>query len=353
MCVCHVFLTSRIFHFACTHPPAVQPLCVRNSYIELGNLVDAQQMFCLIFDRRAGEAGTPFHNFVQETNAGVAGLSGLVIDEVGKHVVEAFSPTARVELAYCLLHRASLWVARDLQHQFRKDAIALADGDLRLSLLVLEGIGDSSDSALMAKRVYVTTLLKLIHLQSSVKGSAGTPQTPADVSMCKTCMELAIKVDPENQAVIMTHSEVLSMQEQYDECMPHIEKLIRTADDDDGIPTVMKANILVHQGARDLLVAQEKEDADLYQRAQDSLTEAGAIYERALEIDPNCVEALAQACQLKGLIWDFEGSAAFAAKAVTLARSPDERIDLEILHVQALARYAAVQELSKDQSERH
>jgi len=331
-----------------------------DSLIELGNLADAQQLFRAVFDKRAGEAGSPLHTFVLETNADESGSGSAAAEEVAEYVVTTLSEAERIELAFCLFHRASLWVARDSifatvgtqnTNTFRKDANALANGDLRLSWLILEGIGDSADSPPMARRVYVATLLKFIHLRSSAKGHAGIAQTQEDVSMCKKCVELANKVDPDNQSVIMVNSEVLSMEEKYDECMPFVEKLIRTADDDDGIPHVMKAHVLVHQGARDLLVAQENEDAELYQKAQDDLTEAGKIYERALEIDPNCVEALAQVSQLKGLIWDFEGSATYAAKAVSLARTPDERIELEMLHVQAVARFAAVHELSKNQPE--
>lgn len=317
----------------------------------MGSIDDAQQSFRDIFSQRAGTADSLLHSFVRETNEGVADLSSLVIDEIAKYCVDKLSASERVELAYCLFHRSSLWVARDSNYQFRKDAIALANGDLRLSWLILEGVGDSVDAPQKARRVYVTTLLKLINLRSSTKGNAGFPQTAEDVAMCKQCMELANRVEPENPSVIMLNSDVLSMEEKYDECMPFVEKLIETADNDDGIPFVMRANLLVHQGARDLLVAQENEDTQLYQKAQDDLTEAGKIYERALEIDSNCVEALAQASQLKGLVWDFEGSASLAAKAVTLARTPDERIDLEILQINAQARFAAVQELSRNQQE--
>ena len=71
------------------------------------------------------------------------------------------------------------------------------------------------------------------------------------------------------------------------------------------------------------------------------------MYEKALEVDTNCVEALAQACQLKFLLWEFESAVAYAERAVPLARSAEELNDLESLRVQTITNLAVFKEMSR------
>ena len=316
---------------------------------EMGHTDEAKVLFANIFEDRIqpNDRESLLFKYLQATNAEESNNS---VEETSKYVISACSVEERIALGYCLFHRAeSLWITRinTLQSGFKKDFMELASNDLIMVWRIIEGLGDLPGASFVAKRLLLTTLLTIINLKFTIQGIGGIAHTDEDKSMCKICMELANKLDPNNPSVLMLNCDVLAMEEKFEECKPYIEKLMLTADKDDGIPYVMKANLLVHKGTSDLLIARDREDAALYQQAQDDLTQSIAVYNEALEVEPNCVEAMAQASQVKGLMWDFEGSAALATKARSLARTTDELVNLELMLALAVARWGAVMELSK------
>lgn len=322
-------------------------LMLASSSIEYGEVESAQQLFSRILTHLVGDHNKILHQFVLSSSEGILidNISSFVENIGAKYIRENFDEKTCIELAYCFLHRAHLWVVRDSKHEFRPNAVVLAEQDLLLALTILEGIGNSNKSCRVARMAYIQTLLKLIHLMGQTKGLTGVPQTEDDIVKCKNYMDLAIIVEPDHPQVIMLRGDVLAMEDRFDEAMIQIERLIYIANKDDGIPYVMKANMLTHQGMKYLTEFQEKQDPTLYQKALDFFKEAGELYDNALKVESQCVEALAQACQLKCLLGEYESAAAYAEKAVPLARTADELNDLESLRVQTTTHLAVFQEM--------
>jgi tetratricopeptide (TPR) repeat protein len=328
-------------------------LLLAHSSTEIFGVADeAQRIFVRVLCNLVGENNDILLKFITNSSKGTVTEESLPVEQLGvQYIRERYDVERCIDIAYCFYHRACHWVVRDSKHEFRENAIPLAERDLLLSLAILEGIGNSKESCRVARMLYVCTLLKLISLLGQTKGLAGVAQTEDDIAKCKKFVELAMAIEPKHPQVIMLRGDVFAMEDRYDEAMAQIEGLIGAADSEDGIIFVMKANMLTHQGMKYLAEGQEQQNPalqdGLFQKAKEYLKEAGDLYEKALQVDANCVEALAQACQLKFLLWEFESAVAYAERAVPLARSAEELNDLESLRVQTITNLAVFKEMSR------
>jgi len=314
--------------------------------LELAQIEEAQQKFNeILLSTIDTDNDSALKNFIEISGKGEV-VSSSSSDDI---VASLTNVDKKIELAYGLFHRAAVWTFRNSNNKYRDSAIELAEQDLKLVLSLLKDVGDSGSSANAAKRIYVITLLKSIQLLGQTKGQAGLPQTQEDIETCKSYIIKARDIDPNNISVVQLHSDVLAMENKFDEASELIEVLMKITDADDGIPYVMKANMLTHRGMT--YAQQGNSDPSLIQKTQETLGEASKLYEEALQIEPNCVEAMAQACQLKCIIGDMDGAMVYADKAVPLARSSEEVHDLEHLRVQTSAQVEALKEIYKTQSQ--
>ncbi len=323
--------------------------------LELGNGDEAQKKFAEILSGRSGEPGSALHTFLESSGQGIKVLgndddAAPTLDTMVAEICSTFTEKQRIDLSYCLFHRSSLWVVRNANHQFRKDVIALASQDISLALASLKGLGDAKTSTPVARKVYVLTLLKGIQLMGQTKGLAGEVQTQEDIALCKQHIQEANEIEPENPSVIMLNSDVLAMEDQFDQALQQIERLIKTGEDD-GIPYVMKANMLTHQGMKFMQTGQMEQNQAMLMKTQECLVAAEKLYQHAMEVEPNCVEAMAQACQLKCISGDVDGALVFAEKAVPLARNAEELKELLLLKVQTSSQVAGIREIMKMQGQ--
>lgn len=69
---------------------------------------------------------------------------------------------------------------------------------------------------------------------------------------------------------------------------------------------------------------------------------AEGLYSKALSVEPNCVEALAQGAQLKLLLGKPDEAAGMIEQALPLSRSRDEVLELGTMLGQANAQVSAI-----------
>lgn len=72
------------------------------------------------------------------------------------------------------------------------------------------------------------------------------------------------------------------------------------------------------------------------------------MYKNALEFEPTAIEIMAQYAQLKSILFnDWDGAVELLLKALPLARSRDEVLDISQLLVMNEAHQAAVKEMQQ------
>lgn len=287
------------------------------------------------------------------------------VKDLAAEVAAGLSKEGLVHLSYMLMLRANVWTGRAAEngYKMRGDPITPARIDFELAYALADGAvsgkaastptddagtetetdtaaaGDDATMVACARNAQIQSLCKRIHLLASTKGLAGDMHTPEDVANCKEYVETAKGIDASHKTLSLLAIDVLAMDEKFDESVELVETFIANADEDEGVPFVMKANILTHQG-----MSSAKNPAD--QEATFAKLKAAAdLYEKAMEVEPGCVEARAQACQLKCIVGDMESAAKLAEEVVKLARSRDEALDLEHLLLQTSSQIAALKEL--------
>jgi tetratricopeptide (TPR) repeat protein len=275
------------------------------------------------------------------------------ISDIAAEVDGILSSECKVMAAYVLLLRANAWSARGAGEglKMRDDPITPAQKDNELACALVETLlaetstGSSGDRYysdfvdVAARKVKVLSLCKRIHLLGQTKGLTGAAQTPEDVTACKQYVADAKAVDATNKTLSLLEIDVVAMEEKFEESLKMVETYLLNADKGEGIPYVIKANIVTHQG----MTAAKNQAGE--QATFALLKDASDLYDRALEEEPGCVEARAQACQLKCIVGDMEGAAALAEEVVKLARNRDEAMDLEHLKVQTSSQITALKEI--------
>jgi hypothetical protein len=275
------------------------------------------------------------------------------IADIAAEVDGVLSSELKVMTAYVLLLRANAWVARGAGEglKMRDDPITPSQKDNELACALVETLlgdaqtGSSGDRYysdfvdVAARKVKVLSLCKRIHLLGQTKGLTGAAQTPEDVTACKQYVADAKAVDASNKTLSLLEIDVVAMEEKFEESLKMVETYLLNADKGEGIPFVIKANIVTHQG----MTAAKNQAGE--QATFALLKDASDLYDRALEEEPGCVEARAQACQLKCIVGDMEGAATLAEEVVKLARNRDEAMDLEHLKVQTSSQITALKEI--------
>jgi lipopolysaccharide biosynthesis regulator YciM len=153
-------------------------------------------------------------------------------------------------------------------------------------------------------------------------------------------------LDPSNETIALMEVDMIAGEGNYDTAMELLDGVASTCDADDGIPHVVRANIIAQRAFMELQTAQMTGNMQLAQNAQTSFGQASAAYDDALKAEPVCVEALTQYAQLKQMLGDPMGAVDLVEKAINYGRSRDEVQELCQLYLMAHAQKVAFQELA-------
>jgi thioredoxin-like negative regulator of GroEL len=104
---------------------------------------------------------------------------------------------------------------------------------------------------------------------------------------------------------------------------------MKDSDPGDSIPMVIKGNILIQRALYDL--TNNPQDQSIVQRSQKVFKDVEGLYEQAIKIEPNGVEALIQYAHMMNMTGQTEVGEKLVNDAIPHARSRDELIELSQL----------------------
>jgi tetratricopeptide (TPR) repeat protein len=130
----------------------------------------------------------------------------------------------------------------------------------------------------------------------------------------------AKRIFPEHDSIVISEADQLSNEGRIDEALA----LLGRPDKKDDVTFLMiRASVLTSRAFADL----GNPAAHVYVQAQ--LGEVAALYQRALEIEPQAIEVMAQFAQLKSMVLgDLDGALSLLQQALPLARSRDEVLEI-------------------------
>lgn len=180
---------------------------------------------------------------------------------------------------------------------------------------------------------------------SQTKAQAGTMVTEEiqkeDHNRVQSSIREAIIISPKHESVIMLQADLLSNEGDIPKAFEILDELVRKCDPEDSIPIVVKANILTRKAIDDLQKANGNQDLML--EFQQRIKDVEALYEKAIEIEPNGVEAMSQYASLKTMFGlDNVGCQKLVKSALENARTRDEVQELSQLLLITTAQFDAM-----------
>lgn len=202
------------------------------------------------------------------------------------------------------------------------------------------------------KALRLISLLKSVHILSQLKptcdlgmGVVSEDDKKRSIEYVKECQNLS----PDHTSVLILEVDMLIQDGQLDRALEAVDKIIiKHVDSDDCVPYVVKANLMIQQGMGELQNAQMMNNEIMTEMAKNRLSEFRVYFEKAIEVEPNSVEALAQYGQYKNMfLQDSEGALVLVAEALKHARNRDEVLELCMLKSNIVYQLAALDELKK------
>jgi tetratricopeptide (TPR) repeat protein len=242
---------------------------------------------------------------------------------------------------WVLIHRVTLHITRDELGNFPADGVDLAISDLEKALEITE---DTVQNDPVAVQCRVMALLKLVHVISQTKVQMGQPPSDAELEKVSSYIQDAKRLSPLNENVIMLDADLLSINGESDAALARCDEVILLSDKTDSVPYVIKANVMMQKAMMEMQMAQSQQSQQLMARAQQTMAEVDGIFQEAIKIEPNGLEAFAQYAQLKSMMGELDTSLEFLERALVNSRSKDEVQELCVMKVQTVSQKAAVEE---------
>lgn len=248
-----------------------------------------------------------------------------------------------MEKAWILIHQVILHVSRDDAGNFNPEGLKLAIADLE-EVLKLTGSALLNGASAVDIHGRVCALLKLVHVLSQTKVQMGQQPTEAEIEKVSGYIQEAKQLAPGHESVILLDADLLSMNGDNDQALERCDEVILSSDGTDSIPYVIKANILMQKSLAQMQIAQQQSSQQMLAAAQETMQEVEKIFQEAIRIEPNGLEAFAQYSQLKSMMGELDLSLEYIEKALINVRSKDEVQELCVMKAQTLAQLAALEE---------
>lgn len=233
------------------------------------------------------------------------------------------STTKDIEFAWVLVHRSSLWVTKNDEGALNPDAIEKSIKDIDNALELLEPFVNEYPEAKAGKLI---CLLKSIHILSQTKAMMGLFVTEDDNNRNEISIAEAKNISPTHDSVRILESDSKASVGSFDEALAIIEELIKDSDPGDSIPLVVKGNLLTQRAVYELTNSQG--NPSVIEQSRQVFKDVEEIYEHALKIEPNGVEALIQHAHMMNMTGQNEAGEKLVNEAIPYARSRDELIEL-------------------------
>lgn len=242
---------------------------------------------------------------------------------------------------WVLIHRVTLHITRDEFGNFSPTGVEDAVVDLEAALNFTEDSVKTSKTALQCR---VMALLKLVHVISQTKVQMGQQPTDVELDKVSSYIQEAKRLSPMNESVIMLDADLLSINGETDAALARCDEVILLSEKSDSIPYVIKANVMMQKALMEMQMAQMQQSQQLLANAQNTMRQVENIFNDAIAIEPNGLEAFAQYAQLKSMLGELDTSLEYLEKALANSRSKDEVQELCVMKAQTLAQQAAIEE---------
>jgi tetratricopeptide (TPR) repeat protein len=147
-----------------------------------------------------------------------------------------------------------------------------------------------------------------------------------DQQQTKHDIAAATLLYPFHERILLLQAECLGAENEYDEAIGLLDELMEKESENILAVMTTKASLLTSEAFQVMETPSEEDD---YAYAQELFTEAQAIYEVALRIDPIATEILSQYAQLKAVIlMDVGGAVNLLRRAVGCVRSKEELVEM-------------------------
>ena len=117
---------------------------------------------------------------------------------------------------------------------------------------------------------------------------------------------------------------MLCMENRVADALAVCNGIVEKSDPQDALPLLIRANIMAHKAMVEAQTAQEQGNYTGVMEAQQALQDVSKEYDKALMLEPNGIEALAQYANFKSVTGDIKGTLELTEKALKNVRSKDE-----------------------------
>ena len=144
--------------------------------------------------------------------------------------------------------------------------------------------------------------------------------TEEDMVRNRACIDKAKTLFPAHENVVTLEAEQASSDGNVNEALSILDKAAQTAGNAANISLIIaKASVLTSKAFMDM------QNPGAMMMVQATLGDVQDLYKKALEIEPNAIEVMAQFAQLKSMVLgDLDSAVALLKQALPLARSRDE-----------------------------
>lgn len=248
--------------------------------------------------------------------------------------------------AWTNVHKASYWLAAADQQGSSADPAscvskALESVEAAESLLAAVTASDRAWS--IAQACFSLVWLKYAHIKIQSAAVANAPLAEEDTTVI---LARLAQVTSTEQAEMM-RAEMFICAQQFEAAVETCERAMQSQRHPDASPLVVMTSAQLRIAMTKMQEAQYAGDQTAVMQAQASLGDIVQVFERALQLEPNSVEALFRFAQFKSMMGDFGGALDLATQAIGFARGKEEMEELKKLILMYSAQADAVTFLQK------
>eukprot|EP01041_Mallomonas_annulata_P000389 gene389-705_t len=262
--------------------------------------------------------------------------------------------SVRLRKAWAYVHFASFKTRKDERGWYLQGASTNAMKYIQKALAITES---PCTPQLVAVRLIALQKAVSVTLTVSIMEKAqlgfSAPPSPEDVESSKVWLKDAMALAQQQYqtssfsaslcTVLQLEAELLLSSGDNEAAILLCDRAVSLADPDDSVPLVNKGNIMLQKSQ----MAQESGSLVTRESMEKGMQDVKNVFEEALRVEPNGLEALAQLGQLHSILGDLEGSMALLDRALPFARSREEAIELSQMRLATLMQLEAINELKK------
>jgi tetratricopeptide (TPR) repeat protein len=240
-------------------------------------------------------------------------------------------PTVALLTAWTLVYKVAFWIAKADKKESDIAPLTCLDTavvDINKALDYLSLITESDDEWSLSRKCTSLLMLKWTHVK--IQSTAVNYTKISDEEMVEIAEKIATarEAEPGNEQIEMIYAKALNCAGRFDEAVVCCENALALAKingpctDCSLLVAMLCAKILLC--GMKMGQAQQTRSSDAMVAVNESLKDVDAVFEEAIEIEPNSVEALFRYAHFKSIMGDYQTAKETSSKALGQARSKGE-----------------------------